>query len=142
MDVLRSDSAEVICLKKKKRRKIHFQQFYRRKKLERYCSFLHSACPVCGGDTFFYHKYDSIVCFDCDVWFSKACNDPDCPFCAGRPETPSAALFGEREEITSGAIGKKEYLLFHYQRKYNGQMRKKRKLEKYISWEEYKWQRK
>lgn len=122
----------MICLKKKNRKKIHWQQFRRRKKLERYGSFLHSECPVCGEDTFFYDKYDSIVCFYCDSWFSKACEVPNCPFCAGRPETPSEALLLE-EENTSEPISQKEWRILNYQHKYNGAMRKKRKFRKNIS---------
>lgn len=37
-------------------------------------------------------RYNSYFCLICDVWLERACNDPACPYCPGRPEKPSQAL--------------------------------------------------
>jgi len=34
-------------------------------------------------------KYDAYFCEKCDAWIEGRCGDPDCEFCAGRPEKPS-----------------------------------------------------
>ena len=113
-------------MKNRKKSAKYRYQLRQKRRLEKYGSFLHSECPVCGEDTFFYDKYDSIVCFRCDVWFSKACDDPNCPFCAGRPEFPSKAIWAESENNPQPVSGK-EQRLFRCGRKYNGTMRHKNK---------------
>lgn len=132
----------MINLKNKNRRKNYNRQLTRKRQIQKYCSFLQSECPMCGRDTLFYHKYDSIICLYCDVWFSKACTDKNCPFCADRPETPSSALRSETEENTDDFVDRKEILMLKFSRRHGGKIKKERKLENYISWEESKWQRK
>lgn len=131
----------MIDLKKKNRRRFNKDKFLRKRQIGKYGSFLHSECPVCGEDTFFYDRYDSIVCFYCDAWFSKACDDVNCPFCSDRPETPSQALLLETDEKVTEPIDRKERLMLKFSSRYNGKLKKKRKHDKYIIWEESKWQR-
>lgn len=33
--------------------------------------------------------HDAIFCMTCDLWLEPKCSDPDCEFCANRPEKPS-----------------------------------------------------
>ena len=52
-----------------------------------------SRCPRCGQRTLFQiDQYDAMCCTACDEWLDAPCGDPDCPFCARRPETPGEAL--------------------------------------------------
>lgn len=110
----------MIFLKNGKKSAKYRYQLQKRRRMEKYGSFLHSECPICGEDTFFYDRYDSIVCFRCDVWFNKACNDPNCPFCAGRPDFPSEAMFLEEENNTQWSL-EKERRISVYERKYKGE---------------------
>ena len=85
-------------------------------------------CPFCGEvDLFLYDKYDAECCVSCDVWISKACGDPNCPFCAGRPSVPSEALFLEDERD----IFRKDRLRKNYQHKNDGKLRHARREELY-----------
>ena len=34
-------------------------------------------------------KHDAYWCVDCNAWLEKACGDPDCEYCVGRPATPT-----------------------------------------------------
>lgn len=89
---------------------------------------LSGICPLCGEKTlFFYDRYDAKCCLSCDVWLEKNCGDPECPFCAHRPETPSEAFFLENGKDRY----KKEWLRKNYQHKNDGRLRHERKREGY-----------
>jgi len=49
-------------------------------------------CSVCGRVERYFFKYDALCCFTCDEWIESSCSDPDCEFCASRPDYPSEAL--------------------------------------------------
>lgn len=48
-------------------------------------------CPNCfpKGLSFnkYHDKHDSYYCGICYEWLESACDDPDCWFCPGRPDT-------------------------------------------------------
>lgn len=45
-------------------------------------------CLVCKGPTVYSDHYDAIFCPSCNEWKESACCDPECDYCAGRPEKP------------------------------------------------------
>lgn len=45
-------------------------------------------CKNCGGDTIRIDKWDAYACKVCVIWNEEGCSDPECEFCAFRPETP------------------------------------------------------
>ena len=47
------------------------------------------SCPYCEGINIIQiYKHDSWACIDCNEWLEEPCNDANCPYCGGRPETP------------------------------------------------------
>jgi predicted RNA-binding Zn-ribbon protein involved in translation (DUF1610 family) len=42
----------------------------------------------CGHERMYCEKYDSFYCPKCGKWLEGKCPDPNCEFCAGRPEKP------------------------------------------------------
>lgn len=66
-----------------------------RKSMERYGSWMTFECPICGGNLFFFDRYDADCCIDCDVWYTPDCKEPDCPYCSIRPSAPSEAVYYE-----------------------------------------------
>lgn len=87
---------------------------------------LSGECPWCGeANLFHYDKYDAKCCLNCDIWLDKACDDPKCPYCFGRPKTPSEAFFLEENNDSY----KKERLRKNYQHKNDGRLRHMRKRE-------------
>lgn len=89
-------------------------------------------CPFCDTDSIFLiNAYDAKSCLFCDQWLEKVCHDPECPFCAIRPDTPSSALFllKEKAEYRTQQF-RKDWLRLHYQHQYNGKIchERKRKL--------------
>lgn len=49
-------------------------------------------CAKCGGPLQRDEKHDAYFCAACDSWREKKCSDPECEFCAGRPERPSQVV--------------------------------------------------
>lgn len=80
-------------------------------------------CPTCEEKVFHYDRYDAACCISCDIWLDEACDDPDCPYCVGRPATPSEALFLEEDQNTD----KKEWRRRNYQHKNDGMLYHSRK---------------
>ena len=61
--------------------------------LEQHGFFYRALCPICENqNVFHYDRYDAKCCLSCNVWLEKNCGDPDCPYCANRPESPQLAL--------------------------------------------------
>ena len=73
-----------------------------------------------------------MCCVYCDSWVDKPCDDPDCPFCANRPDTPSEALFYE-ELFYQEECGRmeKEYRRKNYQHKDSGAKKHQMQKEEY-----------
>lgn len=93
-----------------------------------YGSWLNDVCPDCDKkQVFFFYRYDAVCCVYCDSWIDKPCGDPDCPFCANRPDTPSEALFYQEECRGEG----KEYRRKNYQHKDSGAKRHQMQKEEY-----------
>ena len=46
-------------------------------------------CPQCGREADHCSEYDSYYCEVCDIWLDPVCGDPNCIFCAHRPEKPA-----------------------------------------------------
>lgn len=42
----------------------------------------------CGHERMYSEKYDSFYCPKCGKWLEGKCSDPNCEFCAVRPEKP------------------------------------------------------
>jgi hypothetical protein len=47
---------------------------------------------TCGHKLKHNERFDAIFCSECDIWTEKKCDDPNCFFCAFRPEKPSLVL--------------------------------------------------
>lgn len=45
-------------------------------------------CSKCNNKLIYYKKYDSHFCANCNEWTEKSCGDPNCEFCANRPNRP------------------------------------------------------
>ena len=86
-------------------------------------------CPHCDADSvFLINAYDAEACLSCNQWLESACQDPACPFCANRPDTPSGALFLLKEKAERRIQqSQKDRLRLHYQHQYNGKIRHERK---------------
>ena len=83
-----------------------------------------SVCNICGQNTkYLIHKYDALCCISCNEWLEKACSNPECPFCSGRPETPYEAYYLLSEAEIGSAGRKKRWRCDNYQHKTDG-MRK------------------
>lgn len=55
-------------------------------------------CPQCGQmGKIFIAEYDDWACIYCNEWFSEPCNDPKCPFCSKRPDTPYEVYWKAKE---------------------------------------------
>ncbi len=46
-------------------------------------------CPQCGTKAIRIDEYDSYACRKCVIWLGNPCSDPECEFCAERPDYPS-----------------------------------------------------
>lgn len=46
-------------------------------------------CKSCGKKRYYSLEYDTYYCPFCDIWLEEACDDPECRFCASRPNKPS-----------------------------------------------------
>lgn len=56
-------------------------------------------CPVCSGNTIFLiDRFDTMCCVKCNAWIEPKCSDPNCSYCATRPDTPDTAIQLETEE--------------------------------------------
>ena len=71
----------------RKRRKIILNRKWKNHVLD-----VSAKCEECGGRTFYFCIYDADFCPQCNKWLSENCDDPNCEFCADRPDTPEHAL--------------------------------------------------
>jgi len=46
-------------------------------------------CKSCNFEKKYNEKHDAYYCESCDEWLEKNCGDPECDYCADRPEKPS-----------------------------------------------------
>lgn len=100
-----------------------------RKKLfkwKKLCFPMDSRCPYCDRKTILqYYKYDAKFCISCNIWLNAACNDPGCPFCRNRPESPYEAFYYEDMEACS-ALERKDWRRYNYQHKADGKKKHER----------------
>lgn len=108
-------------MKNRKRR-----HYAKRKALEKCGAWQAGRCPRCGGKSLFYFdRYDAVCCTACDTWTSAACDDPQCPFCAPRPASPSEAFyFEELRGAKEREREKKNWLRKNYAHKNDGKLRR------------------
>ncbi len=119
-----------------KNRKRYISYRARRRKTEKHGMFSLTPCPVCGkNELFFYYRYDANCCLGCNVWLSKNCGDPDCPYCSNRPDTPLEALFLEPHK--PDAHIRKWWRRDNYFHKESGKLRKEKRL-RFLQNQEYK----
>jgi hypothetical protein len=59
-------------------------------------------CSICQVSLFYFDKYDATCCVRCDIWHEDTCDDPNCMFCAVRPEKPSIGLYLSEALFLSG----------------------------------------
>ena len=80
-------------------------------------------CPFCDKKSvFLINYYDAKACLSCNHWLESACSDPECPYCANRPESPSGAFFLLKDRIhREKQLLQKDWLRKNYQHKYNGE---------------------
>lgn len=78
-----------------------------------------SICPICSGSPLvLIDQYDAWACISCNEWLDKACDDPDCPYCSIRPQTPYEAYF--LTDMEAGRAGlRKRWRCDNYQHKTN-----------------------
>ena len=83
------------------------------------------ACPICGNSpVFMINCYDAVACLYCNTWLEKACSDPECPFCANRPETPAGAFFLLKDRVRRyEQLLRKDWLRRNYQHQHDGELR-------------------
>jgi hypothetical protein len=46
-------------------------------------------CKNCNAYCLYNERHDAYFCSGCDEWIEKACDDPKCFYCVGRPLKPS-----------------------------------------------------
>ena len=96
-----------------------------------------SACAKCGQKTIYHiYKYDAWCCTSCNEWLDTICDDPNCPFCSRRPETPYEVSFLSDIEINS-AGRKKHWRRENYQHKTDGMRKHKKRRDAIIAQSEY-----
>ena len=61
--------------------KIDDLEFYGQIEEEKFCS-------KCKFNLVYYDDFDAWFCPKCNYWIQSKCSDPDCKYCANRPETP------------------------------------------------------
>lgn len=88
------------------------------------------ACPICGSSPIFMiNCYDARACLYCNTWLEKACSDPNCPFCANRPESPAGAFFLLKDKIRRHEqLLRKDWLRKNYQHKHDGELRRQKRI--------------
>jgi hypothetical protein len=45
-------------------------------------------CMSCGERLLYHEELDSQFCAQCNAWVSGKCSEPECIYCANRPERP------------------------------------------------------
>jgi hypothetical protein len=48
-------------------------------------------CIRCGTRPVYDSDYDALSCPTCNIWLEAKCDNPECVFCAERPEKPSTS---------------------------------------------------
>lgn len=121
-------------------KKTNNQEYQRDRRWLKVGNWISGKCPLCGNySLLFFHVYDSVVCVECDCWFSGKCEDENCPYCADRPDTPMEAIVKEYEENGSRDIGTlKDSRRKKYQRHSIGAKRHQIRRAEYESWKEKK----
>lgn len=71
----------------RQRRGAHMEQFA--PQLDNVTRMGGKVCERCVGDLLYCDRHDAYFCPVCDLWVERACPDPECPYCPGRPEGPS-----------------------------------------------------
>ena len=100
----------------------NIKKYIRFRKCRAYGNFYQGLCPECGNQKLFYYfRYDAEACLQCDLWLAPKCSDPDCPYCANRPDSPEEALM--LEEIPHDAEARKLWRRENYQHKHDGRIR-------------------
>lgn len=51
----------------------------------------------CGASVVYSTLYDAMFCPRCAAWTERRCSDPDCSFCATRPEVPPTLILKASE---------------------------------------------
>ena len=49
-------------------------------------------CKVCSSEVQYNAQFDAYYCELCNEWLERKCNDPECEYCAERPEKPSQCV--------------------------------------------------
>lgn len=85
--------------------------------------FSDNPCPKCGEpDVILIYKHDASACIKCNEWLDNKCEDDNCPFCSGRPDTPYEVYWNEKES-PSDALARKRWRQDNYFHKENGRLR-------------------
>lgn len=88
-------------------------------------------CPFCDKKSvFLINDYDAKACLSCNHWLESACSDPECPYCANRPESPLCIFAFMKEKICrEKQLLRKDLLRKKYQHQHDGAVRhQKRKI--------------
>ena len=106
-------------------RRVKKRQFlHKMRHLEQYGFFYRALCPICENqNVFHYDRYDAKCCLSCNIWLEKNCGDPDCPYCANRPESPQLALCLETPRPTD-ALWRKTWRRLNYDHQERGRVRR------------------
>ena len=82
------------------------------------------SCPYCEGINIIQiYKHDAWACIDCNEWLEEPCNDFNCPYCGGRPETPYE-VYWNTDFNAGSSHTRKMWRRENYQHKMKGEFRK------------------
>lgn len=74
------------------------------------------SCPFCENTNIIQiYVHDAWACIDCDEWLEEACDDPKCPYCVNRPETPYEVFWNT--DFQTGAGERKMWRRKNYEHK-------------------------
>ena len=94
---------------------------------------INEKCPECEEKAMILiYKHDALACMACNEWKDKACDDPKCPLCSTRPQTPYEVYWNYEAGVNS-SLERKQWRRFNYQHKQDGARRHVNK---------YKWKEK
>lgn len=87
-------------------------------------------CPKCGQmGKIFIDEYDDWACIYCNEWFTEPCNNPNCPFCSKRPDTPYAVYWKAKETpVDAGSV--KRWRRDNYSHKERGRLKHEKQYTK------------
>ena len=98
--------------------------------IQREGMYFETPCPNCGEKkVVLIYPYDAKACTACDEWLDPKCEDPNCSFCASRPDSPYEVYwrYYEDQGTLPDARQRKDWRRDNYAHKEDGRMRHERR---------------